>query len=179
MKIFRLAFVAGSAAVIALGGGCLFPSGASPVSDFDLEPVAVTGSVPVRCGVFRNLSGGDRRFMSRRGSEVFFDENNRWLSGPEQTLMRAVFSGIGNDDSAGNCRLDVTIYRFCRNGDNAELAVEASLVSGDGAKVSSWSRRYVSAIAGSDAGAFVAAMDRCTAEFAAEAVSRCRKMMQK
>ena len=50
------------------GGGCVFtPNAYVENAEFDLELPKRIQSPPIRIGVFKNLSGSDRRFLLRRG----------------------------------------------------------------------------------------------------------------
>ena len=74
--------------VLGLGGCVLMgPSYTEPV-DFDLGVPAAEAvrpaALPIRFGVFRNLSGSNRGFLVREsGDRLSSDEYNRWLLSPE------------------------------------------------------------------------------------------------
>ena len=73
--------------------------------------------VPVRFGVFRNVSGADRRFLVREENDrMLTDEYNRWLVSPELLIERRLRAAMPDPEEVrGNSevvRLSGTVYRF-------------------------------------------------------------------
>jgi len=105
----------GLAALALLGSGCIFSrNDYVENSEFDLElPKRMPGKV--RIGIFKNLSGSDRRFLMRRGDgQVVPLEYLRWRLSPELMLQRCIYgafevAAVSDDDTL---RLNAVIYRF-------------------------------------------------------------------
>ncbi len=107
--------------LLILAGGCaiLNPDYIEP-ADFDVEPPPLQQhplpGMPVRFGVFRNLSGADRRFLLRdEGNRMRKDEYSRWLMEPETMLERQLRVEFANPEVGTEARflqLAGTIYRF-------------------------------------------------------------------
>lgn len=106
---------AGLAALALSGAGCIF-GGSDYVenTEFDLALPERKAECSVRMGVFKNLSGSDRRFMMRRGDgQVVSLEYLRWRMSPELLLQRcmyAAFNIVEEDDALP--LLNATVYRF-------------------------------------------------------------------
>lgn len=128
--LFRLLFVFG---FVMLVGGCMLtgPSYTDPV-DYDLGIPAADSvkflPLPIRFGVFRNLSGSSRGFLVREGADrLASDEYNRWLLSPELLLQRRIRTQLRDPIGTPlNVRLDASIYRFefDRARHSANLSVE-------------------------------------------------------
>ena len=114
MKRFGLAAV--SLAVAALIGGCLFSQNDYVESEeFDLALPKKAAGPALRVGVFKNLSGSDRRFLVRRGDgQVAALEYQRWRLSPELMLQRCVYGAfrIAPDNDEARPRLNAVVYRF-------------------------------------------------------------------
>ena len=105
-----------------LAAGCaLFGTGYTEPNDFDLAAPSATDvaptTEPVRFGVFRNLSGSDRRFLVRlEGDRMQTDEYNRWLLVPELLLERRFRAELPLPETFAadtpEIKLDCAIYRF-------------------------------------------------------------------
>ena len=119
----------GLAALSLLGAGCVFSrNDYVENAEFDLElPKPVGGKV--RIGVFRNLSGSDRRVLVRRGDgQVVPLEYQRWRLSPELLLQRCIYSAfeVAPENAEGVSRLNATVYRFefDERANKARLAVD-------------------------------------------------------
>ena len=113
----KLFLAAVSAALAALAGGCLFgQNDYVENAEFDLalpKRIATAGSV--RMGVFKNLSGSDRRFLIRRDDgQVVPLEYQRWRLAPELLLQRCVYGAfeVAPDNDESRPRLNAVIYCF-------------------------------------------------------------------
>lgn len=158
--------------VLLLSGGCFWGNSYKSVADYDLTPVKCKFPAPVRFDIFRNLSGADRRFLYCRGNEVFCDEYNRWLSGPEIMLMRSLSAALpesGSDLAAA--RLGITVYRFIWNESNAELGVEINLLQVDGSN-RVWNTLFTAPVADKTPAAKAAAMSSCVEKLTQDVASR-------
>ncbi len=110
-----------SAAVALVLCGCVFfqNSYVEP-AEFDLLNSVPASSnpaaLPVHFGVFRNLSGADRRFLVRRSDgTISRDEYRRWLMEPELMLERCFneqLSPAAGNDAAEAVTVSGVIYRF-------------------------------------------------------------------
>lgn len=126
----RFGFAAFSLAVLALVGGCFFSRNDYVESEeFDLALPKKAAGPALRVGVFKNLSGSDRRFLIRRGDgQVAALEYQRWRLSPELLLQRCVYGAFDiapdNDDACP--RLNAVVYRFefDERGNKACLAVD-------------------------------------------------------
>lgn len=125
-------FTAGLAALMLLGTGCILTrNDYVENSEFDLELPKYQGG-NLRIGVFKNLSGSDRRLLVRRGDgQVEPLEYQRWLLSPELLLQRCIYAAfdIVPDNAASVPRLNAVIYRFEfdeRDG-KAHLAVDFTI----------------------------------------------------
>ena len=113
--MIRKLFVAALAAASLFGSGCVFTRNDYVENvEFDLELPKFAPKRPVRMGVFRNLSGSDRRFMLRRGDgQVVSLEFQRWRMSPELLLQRCMYGAFDVvEDASGVPQLNATIYRF-------------------------------------------------------------------
>ena len=117
------------AALVLSGTGCVFSRNAYVENaEFDLElPKPVGGKV--RLGVFKNLSGSDRRVMMRRGDgQVVSLEYQRWRLSPELLFQRCVYGAfeVAADNAEEVSRLNAVIYRFefDERDNRAHLAVD-------------------------------------------------------
>ena len=106
---------AGLAALALLGSGCILTQNDYVEnSEFDLELPKHYGE-KFRIGVFKNLSGSDRRLLVRRGDgQVEPLEYQRWRLSPELLLQRCIHSAfdIVPDNAESVPRLNAVIYRF-------------------------------------------------------------------
>ena len=105
----------GLAALALLGSGCIFSrNDYVENAEFDLElPKRKSGEL--RIGVFKNLSGSDRRFLMRRGDgQVVPLEYLRWRLSPELLLQRCIYGAfeVKADNAEKVSRLNAVIYRF-------------------------------------------------------------------
>ena len=107
------------ASVLLATGGCIFTE--NPYvenAEFDLELPKLESKAPqkpIRLGVFKNLSGSDRRFMVRRGDgQVMSLEYQRWRLSPEIMLMRCMYGvfQIRGQEAIDSPQVSVVIYRF-------------------------------------------------------------------
>ncbi|MBP5531587.1 MAG: hypothetical protein J6Y54_06135 [Lentisphaeria bacterium] len=121
----------GLAALSLLGAGCVFSrNDYVEIVEFDLElPKRAENAPAVRIGVFKNLSGADRRFLLRQGDgQVVSLEYQRWRLAPELLLMRCIFGAldIGPDRDVKLPRLSAVIYRFefDKRDEKAHLSVD-------------------------------------------------------
>ena len=98
------------------GGGCVFtPNAYVENAEFDLELPKRIQSPPIRIGVFKNLSGSDRRFLLRRGDgQVVSLEYQRWRLSPELMLMRCMYGAfqVAAQESEEKVQVNAVIYRF-------------------------------------------------------------------
>ena len=105
-----------AAALLVQVGGCFFSRNDDVESEeFDLALPKKTAGIALRVGVFKNLSGSDRRFLMRRDDgQVVSLEYQRWRLSPELLLQRCVYGAFDiapdNDDSCP--RLNAVVYRF-------------------------------------------------------------------
>ena len=106
--------------MLSLHSGCVFtPYTYVENSEFDLKlPAFDREASQIRLGVFKNLSGSDRRFLCRRpDGRMVSMEYQRWLLSPELLLQRcmyaafAVDSGTAGGDSAA-AQVSCVLYRF-------------------------------------------------------------------
>ena len=114
MKTLMLSMLA---AAVLLGSGCVFMQNSYVENEeFDLAlPKRVAGAKTLRMGVFRNLSGSDRRFLIRCGAgQVVPLEYQRWRLSPELLLQRCVYGAfdIAPDNDDARPRLNAVVYRF-------------------------------------------------------------------
>ena len=119
----------GLAALALLGAGCVFSrNDYVENAEFDLElPKRQCGVL--RLGVFKNLSGSDRRFLMRRGDgQVVPLEYLRWRLSPELLLQRCIYGAfeVKSDNAEKTSRLNAVIYRFefDERDNKAHLAVD-------------------------------------------------------
>ena len=127
-------FMCGLAALAVFGAGCVFSrNDYVENAEFDLDLQQRSDKTPaVRIGVFKNLSGSDRRFMVRRSDgQVVSLEYQRWRLEPELLLMRCIYGAfqVNGAEAEGTPRLNAVIYRFEfdeRDG-KAHLAVDFSM----------------------------------------------------
>ena len=106
---------AGLAALALLGSGCIFSQNDYVENaEFDLElPKRMPATV--RIGVFKNLSGSDRRVLVRRSDgQVVPLEYQRWRLSPELLLQRCIYGAfdVAPDNAEGVPRLNAVVYRF-------------------------------------------------------------------
>ena len=126
-------FACGLAALSLLGAGCVFSrNDYVENAEFDLElPKQAENAPAVRVGVFKNLSGSDRRIMVRRGDgQVVPLEYQRWRMSPELLLQRCTYGAFQISEDNASPRLNATIYRFefDERDNKAHLAVDFTLV---------------------------------------------------
>ncbi len=120
MKIVTLLTVT-AVALLAWTAGCaLMGPGYVEPAEYDLadppeeaRPMAAM----VRFGVFRNVSGADRRFLIRAENDrMLTDEYNRWLVSPELLIERRLRAAMPDPAeirrSGETVRLSGTVYRF-------------------------------------------------------------------
>ena len=109
-----------TALLAAAGCALMGPEYVEP-AEYDLAqpPAAESASLsaPVRFGVFRNVSGADRRFLIRAEDDrMLTDEYNRWLVSPELLIERRLRAAMPDPEEVrGNSevvRLSGTVYRF-------------------------------------------------------------------
>ena len=122
-------FAVGLAVLALLGAGCIFSrNDYVENAEFDLElPKRQCGAL--RLGVFKNLSGSDRRFLMRRGDgQVVPLEYLRWRLSPELLLQRCIYGAfeVKADNAEKVSRLNAVIYRFefDERDNKAHLAVD-------------------------------------------------------
>ena len=151
--------------LLLLAGGCFWGNSYREVANYDLAPVKTKLPAAVKFDIFRNLSGADRRFLYRRGNEVFCDEYNRWLSGPEVLLLRSLSAAMPDSQVSG-ARLGVTIYRFVWSDAEAQLGVEISLSQNGTTKV--WNKVFTSTAKDKTPVELAAAMSDCVEQMAAD-----------
>ena len=154
--------------LLLLAGGCFWGSSYREVADYDLTPVKTKLPVAVKFDIFRNLSGADRRFLYSRGNEVFCDEYNRWISGPEVMLMRALSAAMP-DSTVSGVRLGITVYRFVWSGTEARLGVEITLSQNGTTKV--WNKLFTSNAKDKTPAELAAAMSDCVELLAGDIAS--------
>ena len=128
-------FACGLAALSLLGAGCVFSrNDYVENAEFDLElPKQELNAPAVRVGVFKNLSGSDRRIMVRRGDgQVVPLEYQRWRMSPELLLQRCIYGAfeVKADNAEKTSRLNAVIYRFefDERDNKAHLSVDFTLV---------------------------------------------------
>lgn len=109
-----------TALLAAAGCALMGPEYVEP-AEYDLAqpPSAESASLsaPVRFGVFRNVSGADRRFLIRAEDDrMLTDEYNRWLVSPELLIERRLRAAMPDPEeirrSGETVRLGGTVYRF-------------------------------------------------------------------
>ncbi len=158
-KYFAAVLLAGCVA------GCF--SNYQPCAEYDLAPVKAHYSQPFEYGVFRNISGADRRFLYRNANQVDFDEYNRWISSPEVLIMRALGGGFSDvEPRPDSPKLDLTVSRFGWAGNEAQLSVD--YVLSRGALRFGGHREYSHAAASTAPGALAEAMNECVELLAQE-----------
>lgn len=119
----------GAAALMLLGSGCVFSrNDYVENAEFDLE-LPKRHVEQFRVGVFRNLSGSDRRVLVRRGDgQVVPLEYQRWRLSPELLLQRCIYGAfdIVPDNVKDAPRLNAVVYRFefDERDNKAHLAVD-------------------------------------------------------
>ena len=115
----KILMSAAFASVLLAAGGCIFTS--NPYvenAEFDLELPKLEGKAsptPIRLGVFKNLSGSDRRFLVRRGDgQVVPLEYQRWRLSPELMLMRCLYGAfhIRGQEAIDLPQVSAIVYRF-------------------------------------------------------------------
>lgn len=145
--------------------GCF--SNYRPCAEFDLAPVRCRYPQPFEYGLFRNISGADRRFLYRDANRVDFDEYNRWISSPELLIMRALGGGFADVEvKADSPKLDLTVCRFGWAGDEAQLGVDYLLSLND--RRVGGHREYAKRAASDSPGDLAAAMNECVELLAKE-----------
>ncbi len=172
----RAGFFLSLFAVLMIGGGCvLFSEPYIEPAEYDLaapgpevvpEPVAV----PVEFGVFRNLSGSDRRFLVRiDGDRLQSDEYNRWLLIPEQLIVRHLYEALpGSADCGTPVRINAVIYRFEFDRNRQEAVFCARFTLRRAATEVQVDTAVRTPMADASPEAAVAAMSSCLAKAAAE-----------
>ena len=103
------------ALTVGLTGGCLWGSSYTLPETYDLPVMkAMPVPTPVQFVSFRNLSGADRRFMTRRpDGRIVFDDGRRFLESPELLLERALREAVtGSDRSGAAVKINGVIRRF-------------------------------------------------------------------
>ena len=105
-----------AAAALVFAGGCVFtPNAYVDNVEFDLELPRSASPSPIRLGVFKNLSGSDRRFLMRRGDgQVLPLEYQRWRLSPELMLMRCMYGAfaVQGQESSDVPVVGAVVYRF-------------------------------------------------------------------
>ena len=117
MNLKKTLFAATLASLLLGTAGCIFTSNAYVENEeFDLElPEKVAEVKPIRLGVFKNLSGSDRRFALRReDGQVVSLEYQRWRLSPELMLMRCMYGRfrIWDQESSAALLVSAVLYRF-------------------------------------------------------------------
>ena len=162
-------------AAAVLGGCIFFPESYIEPAEFDLtapEGAAAAEKLPrpVVFGVFRNLSGSDRRFLVRLGGEKLqSDEYNRWLLIPEQLVMRRLGEALSPQPEQGEpVRIDAEILRFefDRSRNEAFFSARFTVRSGESTLFVDAAERTTLADSGPEAAA--AAMSRSVDRAAAK-----------
>ena len=134
-----------TALLAAAGCALMGPEYVEP-AEYDLAqpPAAESASLsaPVRFGVFRNVSGADRRFLIRAEDDrMLTDEYNRWLVSPELLIERRLRAAMPDPEeirrSGETVRLGGTVYRFelDRKRKLAVVGVDYSARLSDGASL--------------------------------------------
>jgi len=106
------------AAALWLCGGCVLMSNDYvESSDYDLTLPAPEKNTPcIRIGVFKNLSGSDRRFLCRgQDGRMIPLEYQRWLLSPELMLQRCMYGAFCVDPTADDGKLpqvSCILFRF-------------------------------------------------------------------
>ncbi|MDD3886514.1 MAG: hypothetical protein PHI35_06565 [Victivallaceae bacterium] len=186
-------------AVIAAAGGCaFFSSGYRETREYDISVSADQAkpdklAVPVRFGVFYNLSGAGLGFLMRSaGDRVTTDPYNRWLVSPEQMIEREFRKSIEGTSPDGRVRSYVKLscsllaFEFDAHGRMARLSMDftASFFD-DSVLIRTVSARRDFEAPVSEANdeklpeALVAAMSRCTGEAAQFAAGLISKSLEK
>lgn len=125
-----------AAALLAAAGCALMGPEYVEPAEYDLaQPVkrAEPMAAMVRFGVFRNVSGADRRFLIREeNNRMLTDEYNRWLVSPELLIERRLRAAMPDPEKQAQLdeavRLSGTVYRFeiDRGGRKAVVGVDYS-----------------------------------------------------
>ena len=128
---------AGAAALALSGAGCIFGTNDYVANtEFDLALPKNIPGCSVRMGVFKNLSGSDRRFMMRRGDgQVASLEYLRWRMSPELLLQRCVygaFSVVEGDNGVPLLNATVYCFEFDEREKTAHLAADFDLLDFSG-----------------------------------------------
>ncbi len=117
MGIFRVLIL--STLALALGGCALMRSDYTEPTDFDLgnptSEAVTTVALPIRFGVFRNISGANRKFLIRESSNrLVADDYNCWILSPELLLRRRIRAELQDptESSSKGVLLTATLYRF-------------------------------------------------------------------
>lgn len=116
----KIAAMLTAAALLAAAGCALMGPEYVEPAEYDLAD-PVEGARPmaamVRFGVFRNVSGADRRFLIRAEDDrMLTDEYNRWLVSPELLIERRLRAAMPDPEEirrgGETVRLSGTVYRF-------------------------------------------------------------------
>lgn len=141
----KIAAMLTAAALLAAAGCALMGPEYVEPAEYDLAD-PVEGARPmaamVRFGVFRNVSGADRRFLIRAEDDrMLTDEYNRWLVSPELLIERRLRAAMPDPEeirrSGETVRLGGTVYRFelDRKRKLAVVGVDYSARLSDGASL--------------------------------------------
>ena len=162
MKSFWSAMILGAA--LLLGGGCIFWQN-SVLETAEYDPVSgergAEAAKGVFYGIFRNVSGSDRRFMVRfEGGRIGYAEYTRWLNSPEFLMERAFcywmpVASVPADPAKGQ-QLNCTLNRFEFEHGSAVLDADFDLRSPKGNRAIH--TEYRIPVNGNSAAAMTAAM---------------------
>ena len=115
--------------------GCICYSRSRTPEIFDLEPQKIRQTAlpfQVEFSLFRNLSGADRRLLTRDGNQMKYDADSRWIQDPELLLERFLRTSLcGSGKSVVRVRGVITAFEIDLQKKTAELSVDFTLRSGE------------------------------------------------
>ena len=164
---------------LCLTAGCMFGSRSQAPGIFDLEQPAVRKTAlpfQVEFSLFRNLSGADRRLLTRNGNRMEYDGSSRWIQDPELLLeryLRTALRGSGKD--VVRIRGVITAFETDSQQKTAVLSVDFTLRTGE--RNTAFSCTAQEKLSGKTPEQAVKALNACAVRIAAQLEARMKKFM--